>query len=211
MLQLQKYTEQTVHWPRSGRHILAQFDEQTIVVYQAYNRAIGQHVIQHGSFGGDFNFERMTWVKTNFLWMMYRSAWGTKEDQEITLGLRLRREFFDSILAAAVPSSWEPAIYPSEQEWSAAGSRASVRLQWDPDHDPAGAKLQRRAIQLGLRRDVLEAFAQKELLEVIDLSDFVAEQRARISARGWATLQTPTERPYRPSDPAIASRVRLGH
>jgi hypothetical protein len=58
---------------------------------------------------------------------------------------------------------------------------------------------------------VLEAFAQKEVVEVIDLSDFVAEQRPRLTARGWATLQTPTERLYRPTDPAIASRLRLGH
>jgi len=210
MLSLQKYTEQARLWPASGRHILAQFDDQTIVVYQAYNREIGQHAIQKGHFGGDFNLERMSWIKPNFLWLMYRSGWGTKENQEITLGLRLRREFFDSMLAAAVPSSWEPAVYPSEQEWSAAGSRASVRLQWDPDYDPAGTKLQRRAIQLGMRREVLEAFAQKELVEVIDLSDFVAEQRTRISARGWGTLQTPTERLYRPADAAIVSRLRLG-
>ncbi|WP_216092858.1 DUF4291 family protein [Candidatus Marithrix sp. Canyon 246] len=24
----------------------------------------------------------MTWIKTNFLWMMYRSEWGTKQGQE---------------------------------------------------------------------------------------------------------------------------------
>ena len=31
---------------------------------------------------------------------MYRSGWGTKEDQEVTLALRVRRAFFDSLLAA---------------------------------------------------------------------------------------------------------------
>ncbi|WP_287277994.1 MULTISPECIES: DUF4291 family protein [unclassified Okeania] len=25
----------------------------------------------------------MSWIKTNFLWMMYRSAWGSKTGQEI--------------------------------------------------------------------------------------------------------------------------------
>jgi hypothetical protein len=82
-----------------------------------------------------------------------------------------------------------------------------VRLQWDPDHGPGGAKLERRAIQLGLRGPVLEAFGTRELVEVIDLSDFVAEQRARRSPGG--ALLTPRERVYRPADDAIAARLRL--
>jgi hypothetical protein len=30
-------------------------------------------------------------------------------------------------------------------------ARSEVRLQWNPDHDPTGNKLERRALQLGLR------------------------------------------------------------
>src|SRR4051794_29690087 len=50
----------------------------------------------------------MSWVKPNFLWMMYRSGWGAKEGQEVTLALRLRRQFFDALLAQAVPSLMGP-------------------------------------------------------------------------------------------------------
>ena len=82
---------------------LAQFDEKTVIVYQAYCEAIGRYAIEHGQFGGDFSFGRMSWIKPNFLWMMYRSGWGTKENQEVTLALRVSRQFFDSILAAAIP------------------------------------------------------------------------------------------------------------
>jgi Domain of unknown function (DUF4291) len=35
--------------------------------------------------------------------MMYRSAWGTSEGQEVVLAMRIRREAFDQILRAAVP------------------------------------------------------------------------------------------------------------
>jgi len=31
--------------------------------------------------------------------MMYRSGWGTRESQEIVLGLRRRRGFFDDVEA----------------------------------------------------------------------------------------------------------------
>ena len=203
------YTEQVKVWPNDGRHILAQFDDDTVIVYQAYRPVIGRFAATHGVFGGDFSFTRMSWVKPNFLWMMYRCGWGTKENQEVTLGLRIRRAFFDTLLADAVPSSWDVEQFPTEAEWAQAVERSSVRLQWDPDHNPSGAKLQRRAIQLGLRGERLEAFARRELLEVIDLSDFVTEQRERLAASGPSAIVTPRERVYRPADPSIAVKLQL--
>ncbi len=78
-LLLESYTAQRALWPAQGRQLLAQFDDDTIVVYQAYRPEIGHYTAQHGRFGGGFSFERMSWIKPNFLWMMYRSGWGTKE------------------------------------------------------------------------------------------------------------------------------------
>jgi len=127
--------------------------------------------------------------------MMYRSGWGTKEGQEITLGLRIRRAFFNSLLQAAVPSSFDPARYVSRDAWQAAVTTSEVRLQWDPDHSPSGARQERRAIQLGLRGQTLAALAKTELLEVIDLSEFVASQHP--NAQDDSTLLvTPIEHVY---------------
>jgi Domain of unknown function (DUF4291) len=203
------YLEQVKVWPSEGRHILAQFADDTVIVYQAYRPTIGRFAVENGTFGGDFSYERMSWVKPNFLWMMYRSGWGTKTDQEVTLALRIRRSFFDELLAQAVPSTWDEERFATEAEWSVAVRRSAVRLQWDPDHHPSGAKLERRAIQLGLRGDVLKDFGQRELKEVVDLSNFVAEQRERLSSGGLSALQTPRERVYRPADPAVAAQLRL--
>lgn len=208
-LAFEPYPDQVKVWPKEGRHVLAQFDADSIVVYQAYSPAIGRYAIEHGRFGGAFSFERMSWVKPNFLWMMYRSGWGTKENQEITLALRLRLTFFESLLTEAVPSTWDRDLFATSEEWSRAVGRSAVRLQWDPDHHPSGAKLDRRAIQLGLRGHVLEAFGTTELLEVIDLSGFVAEQREVLAAQGTSALTTPRERVHAPTDPAIAARLRL--
>src|SRR5215472_17781633 len=122
----------------------------------------------------------MSWIKPNFLWMMYRSGWATKPGQEVVLGLRLRRVFFDQILAAAVPSSFDAKLFPSHGAWQEALASSEVRLQWDPDHSPQGGKLNRKAIQLGLRGNTLAAFARPELTEVIDMTQLIEAQRSRI-------------------------------
>jgi len=209
VLVTEPYSEQMKVWPKSGRHILAQYDENSVIVYQAYRPAIGRFAAEHGQFGGEFSYARMSWVKPNFLWMMYRSGWGTKEGQEVTLALRLRRQFFEEVLAQAVPSSWDPDLFQTRDAWAAAVAGSSVRLQWDPDHHPSGAPLDRRAIQLGLRGEMLERFGRRDLLEVIDLSAFVAEQRSRLSSGGIAALVTPRERVYQPADGTVIARLGL--
>ena len=145
MLATAAYLTQKAGWPVAGEHILAHYDEDTLIVYQAYRPAIGRYAIRHGHLGGpDFSLSRMSWIKPNFLWMMYHSGWGTKEGQEVTLGLRIRRTFFDSLLASAVPSSFDPARFASREAWQAAVAASEVRLQWDPDHAPSGRREERR-------------------------------------------------------------------
>jgi hypothetical protein len=39
-LQLESYSEQKQIWPPEGRHILAQYDDESVVVYQAYNKRV---------------------------------------------------------------------------------------------------------------------------------------------------------------------------
>lgn len=210
-LELVPWREHSATWPRDGQHVLAQHDGDTIVVYQAYRPEIGRWAAEHGRLGGPaFSLSRMSWIKPNFLWMMFRSGWGTKPDQEVTLAVRLPRAAFEAILAQAVPSSFgalAQRTWPDERAWKDAGGRSDVRLQWDPDHHPTGAPLERRAIQLGLRGETLRRFAQEWPLEVEDVSALVAEQRAQVSARSWERLMVPREQVYRVGDSAVAARV----
>lgn len=127
-------------------------------------------------------------------------GWGTKEGQETILGLRLRRAFFDRLLAMAVPSSFEASQMDHRDAWHAVVAASDVRLQWDPDHAPSGARLERRAIQLGLRGATLQAFATEELVEVIDMTRFVAAQRVHAQDLSPALL-CPVERVYTLSTP----------
>lgn len=207
MLPTERYAEQVQRWPADGRHILAHYDDDTIIVYQAYNSAIADYAVKRGQLGGPhYSFSRMSWIKPNFLWMMYRCGWASKVNQERVLALRIDRQFFDTLLEQAVPSSFAPELFENHAAWREALETSEVRLQWDPDHDPAGAKQARRAIQLGLRGETLRALGTTELREVIDMTPFVLEQ-ARHAAT--AALLTPIERPYMPESATAQSRIGL--
>ena len=198
------YAEQLPAWPSHGRHILAQYDDETIVVYQAYRPETGRWAAEHGAFGEGFSYNRMSWIKPNFLWMMYRSGWGTEEGQEVTLALRLRRVFFDDLLAQAVEATYDEGQFANRDSWQAAVAASEVRVQWDPDHDPFGA-----ALRLGIRGESLRAYGTRELVEVVDVSKFVAEQRLNVTAERLSRLQSPTERVYFPTNPDIAPKLSL--
>src|SRR5262249_41847515 len=109
-----------------------------------------------------------------------------------------------------VPSTYDDRHFATREQWQEAVRSSSVRLQWDPDHGPSGANLPRRAIQLGLRGDALEAFGKRELLKVIDVSDFVAEQRGNATHARLSELRTPRERVYLPADPQLRAKLGLG-
>lgn len=207
-LQTQHYLEQNKQWPQEGRHILAQYDDSSIVVYQAYRKSIGIFAAKNQFFGGDFSYTRTSWIKTNFLWMMYRSGWGTKAGQEIILAIRISRELFEKILELAISSTYNRLAFPTEKEWSIAGKKSPVRLQWDPDHSPTGAKVERKAIQLGLRREILDKYG-KEPLEIEDISDFVAEQRENAKPSRYEQLVLPLEHVYTPQSEIARQQVYI--
>ncbi len=209
-LSTEAYLVQSAHWPQRGQHILAHYDENSVVVYQTYRPATGQFAAAHGYFGGpSFSFNRMSWIKPNFLWMMYRSDWGTREGQEVVLAVRLRRSNFETILRQAVHSTFVPEIYGSEATWKEALTNSSVQLQWDPDHDPFGAKLARRAIQLGLSGEVLAHYARDWILSIEDISSFVREQRSYLQSGDYSQLITPQEKVYTIEDAELAKRLRV--
>ncbi len=207
-LRLAPYREQRPRWPAAGRHIMAQFDDEVVVVYQAYRPEIGHDAAIHGRFGAAWSRSRMSWIKPNFLWMMYRCGWARKDGQEVVLALWLQRAGFDEILAAAVPSSHDDRLHKTHAEWQAAVARSDVRLQWDPDHGPDGAPEQRRAIQLGLRGAALQRFADEWLLGIEDITPLVrAQQQHTLSP--YDELLLPEEHVYRPDDERIVQRLGL--
>jgi hypothetical protein len=201
------YLAQEARWPKIGRYILAQFDDETVVVYQAFRPETGHFAARHGYFGDGFSLNRMSWIKPNFLWMMFRSGWAAKEGQEVVLAIWLKRSAFDEILKQAVHSTFAPHAYESEAEWKSAVSGSSVRLQWDPDHNPSGNRIERRAIQLGLSGKTLAHYAKEWIVRIEDISDFVREQHEHVKNHHLAELITPLEDVYPIGDAAVAAKL----
>jgi len=197
-IQLQPYLEQLARWPTCGQHILANYDANSICIYQAYRPSIARYAVEHQRFGEDFSYARMSWIKPNFLWMMYRSGWATKVGQAHVVAVRLRRTFFDELLSAAVDSTFDPARHATREAWQRAVTISDVRLQWDPDHDPLGRPLERRAVQLGLRGNILRRYGEAEILSIEDITPLVIDLRGTATG-GFKQLLMPQEQIYVPA------------
>jgi len=208
MLAVESYIRQSTDWPRAGRHIIAQYDQDAVIVYQAFCPAIANEALSLQRFGASFSRSRMSWIKPNFLWMMYRCGWATKAGQERVLAVRIRRSFFENLLMRAVWSSYTPELYSNADEWSRSLAASEVRLQWDPDHAPNGSPLRRRAIQLGLRGRALSEYAEAVVLSVTDITSFVEEQRDH-ARPPYAGLMVPVERVFVPVAAAAIANTRI--
>lgn len=208
-MNFERYDESKNRLPKEGRHILGSLSNDTIVVYQAYRQSIADYAVKHQRFGGEFSYNRMSWIKPNFLWMMYRSGWAVKEGQENILAITISTDHFDEILNKAVVSSFSKEFYNTEEAWKNDLALNDVRLQWDPDHDPRGNKLERRAIQLGLKEETLEKYGKEFVLKIENITPFVREQHEHVKNGRIDMLQVPYESIYIPKSKDLASKIGL--
>jgi hypothetical protein len=200
MLNWVRYTEIKSQWPLQGRHVLASFDDDVIVVYQAFNESIAKYAVEKQTFLGCPGYcpHRMTWIKTNFLWMMYRCGWCMKDaNQSRVLAIHLMRSGFDEIIRRSVDVSLRLSV--DDQQFESSLKNGDVRCQWDPDHDPSGEKEKRRAIQLGLKGSSANEFVSRWIVKIEDITDdFVVPQAATAQSQDWSNLMVPFERVYLP-------------
>jgi len=211
-LQTIKYQDYLAKISKEGRYILAQQTNEQILVYQAYNNTIADFAIKNQYFGGDsFNYSRMSWIKPNFLWMMYRCGWASKTNQERVLGIWIDKKDFELILSKSAFTSYKEDIYGNRENWKQALSKNPVRLQWDPDHDIYGNKQERKAIQLGLKGDILKQFGTQMIKSIIDVTDFVKEQKLNIIEKRIDELIVPKEWVYQIKSNHIIQQIGLNH
>jgi hypothetical protein len=207
-IQTTQYLTLENNLPQTGQHILAHQVDDTLVVYQAYNKSIADFATKNQYLGGpNFSYSRMSWIKPNFLWMMYRCGWASKENQERVLAIWIKKADFESILTQAVFSSYKEDKYI--EDWKTELNSKEVRLQWDPDHDPYGKKLNRRAIQLGLKGNALDIFGKNNIQLIEDITDFVQEQSKNIHTSQITNLIVPIESAYKPVDKTLYSKIGI--
>jgi hypothetical protein len=166
--------------------IRADYDDSTIVVYQAFREEIAAPAVKYQKLVPPFSLDRMTWIKPSFLWMMERSGYGTKPGQEHILAIRITR------------AGWEEALRHAVLTSRSENREALVRVQWDPERDIRSCKLSYRSIQVGLSRRIVHRYVDNWITQIRDLSELVARLRhlRKVEDYDQAERLLPRERSY---------------
>jgi hypothetical protein len=189
------------------RQIYAAYDDAGVYVYQAFTPAIVRAALAKGTFGAGFGLDRMTWIKPSFGWMLYRSGYGSKPNQEAILKIKLAHAGFLTILRRSIESTYNPRIYADEAAWKAALAQSEVRHQWDPERHINGAKLERRAIQIGLRGETVRAYVNEWIIGLADVTTLAHSIQQAVTHK-QPLPAVPDERLY-PVDAAIVKRLGI--
>ncbi len=192
------------------QEIRAEFDTKTITVYQAYNKQIAVPAIKNNKFEKPFSFTRMTWIKPSFLWLMERSNWGNKSNQEYILGIKIKLEYWEKALSLGVLTDPDKDIYSSGYEWEKQFKGAKVHIQWDPERTLKGGKLQERTIQVGISRFLIEEYNNDWIEEIIDVTPLVKKMNTLRKAGKYKEVKRflPKERVY-PLNNEISKRIGI--
>jgi len=190
--------------------IRADFDRETITVYQAYPTAIADAALSAQRFVPPFSFHRMTWIKPSFLWLMHRSNWGLKRGQERSLAVRITRAGWERALSLAVLTSFDSSIFRSPADWEARFQAARVHLQWDPERSLRGGSLPHYSIQIGLSRHIVSEYVESWITRVEDETPRVRKiyELLQSGQADKAKRYLPPEKVY-PVEPGLAQRLRI--
>jgi hypothetical protein len=180
------------------RQIRASYTGTTIRVYQAFSDAIADAALKHGTFvSPPFSMNRMTWIKPSFLWMMYRSDWGHKDDgQRRILAVDITHDGFNWALAHSCASDRPQGL--DDEGWRRLKDTAPVRTQWDPERDLHFTPLPHRTLQIGLSGEAVRLYLRHWINAITDVTslahDICADVKA--GALGRAHAKLPIERVY---------------
>ena len=209
-MRTEKYTEQRKRLPDAGKRIIGRHVDDCIIVYQAFNPGIAAYAVKEQKFGGPhYSFNRMSWIKPGYLWMMYRAGWASKENQQRILAITLPVVHLKTILSKATATSFDKSQFTSEEEWRNELGKTEVRLQWDPDHDPFGNKQERKAIQIGMKGDILKKFCTEWIRGIEDITEFVRKEHEKILNDAIEELDIPYEEVIELNDPKIEQRIGM--
>ncbi|MCG7408322.1 DUF4291 domain-containing protein [Paenibacillus sp. ACRRX] len=191
------------------KEVFAQYDRQYIRVYQAYNPVIAKEAVALQTFGENFNLNRMTWIKPSFLWMMYRSNWGTKKNQECILAVDVYIEKFDDLLRKAVLTSPDSTIYKGSTQWEKAFEDTTVYCQWDPDRNVNSNSINRAAIQIGLKGTTLKELLTDGIYRIEDLTPLVKKWNVQRKQGKLNSKNLPIEKIYPIKNNEIRRRLDM--
>jgi HD superfamily phosphohydrolase len=176
-----------------NKQIRAVYDEKVVRIYQAYNSKIANEALRKGTFGTFFDRSRMTWIKPSFLWMMYRSGWASKKNQERILAIDIDRNAFKYLVENAIDSKYHEK-FGSYANWKRLIKESDIRAQWDPERDVYGKRLNERAIQIGLRGNMINKYVDEWIVNIVDITELVLELKYKIDNNQDISNYLPKER-----------------
>ncbi|KAH8676211.1 hypothetical protein BX600DRAFT_454549 [Xylariales sp. PMI_506] len=169
------------------RQIRAQYDEETVTVYQAYNQEIASQAVAFQKLNASplFRPNRMTWVKPSWCWMMYRAGYSYKDrNQERILALKMKKEdFFRLLEKATLATSGHgaqitkktPGMASTRDAAAEAGPEtaksAAVKVQWDPERSPRLERLEYRSIQIGIPVALQTEWIESQIASIEDVTE----------------------------------------
>ncbi|MEN8220263.1 MAG: DUF4291 domain-containing protein [Pseudomonadota bacterium] len=189
--------------------IRANYDRDTIVMYQAYSSNIADLAIKKQKFVKPFSFNRMTWIKPSFLWLMHRSNWGKKSGQERILAVHITRTGWEKALSQGVLTSPEKTVHTSGKHWEQEFTKATVHIQWDTERSQRGAALQHFSIQVGLSRHIIKEFVDEWIVKIEDITPLVHKlNKLKTEGNKNFSKYIPSEKIY-PISQKIGKRIMI--
>jgi hypothetical protein len=165
-------------WDVPPHTLLATWDAESVVVWQAHGHRVADAVLARGSFDvPEWRTDRTSRFRVSLPSLLWRCSWGTRPGRERILAVRLSRSGFDEVLRRAVPADDDRAVYPTEASWRLAMRYATATVSWHPDRSLEGEPTAWDTARFGLRDSQLGAFAREWVRGVEDVSDWVAAQR----------------------------------
>lgn len=167
--------------------IYANYDEAGVYMYQAFKPATVKIAAELGTFGKGFGFDRLTWIKPSFAWLLRRSKYGTKNRMKGIAKIKIAHSAFLEILEQSIETHWNQKLYSNEDNWQKAINNSDVIHQWDPERDLVGKRLNRQSIQIGIRGEVIKKYVSDYILGVEDISE-LAHEIGRLKKSGANTF-----------------------
>ncbi|MBT28547.1 MAG: hypothetical protein CMO01_02720 [Thalassobius sp.] len=180
--------------------IYVDYDEEGVFVYQAFKPETVEIAVKLGTFGKGFGLDRITWIKPSFCWVLRRTKYATKNRMQGIARIKISHEAFLEILNQSVETMWNENLYPNQDNWQTEINKSDVIHQWDPERDVIGKRLNRQAIQIGIRGEVIKKYVSDYIIGVEDVSQLVREIGA-VKKKGSSKYpEIPEEKEYAISD-----------
>lgn len=205
------------------RQVRADYDDETITVYQAYNRAIASAAVakQKLNASPEFLTTRMTWIKPSWAWMLYRAGYSYKDPgQERILALKMKHDTFINLLDRAVLTTHDKGVTMANMEGKSppalsdgtsdntssiagAGKSSDVKVQWDPERTIRLHKLEYRSIQIGIPKALSSDWVENMIVKIEDVTDKARRLKQLLDDKPDVTDEeliqlglVPTEKPF---------------